>query len=70
MLKRLTIPVLCLLMVTGLLFVGCSAQPSVAPEKELEEQKPAVGQHVIAGLGRDPGEMYGYGAHPPLTRIL
>lgn len=70
MLKRLTIPVLCLLMVTGLLFVGCATQPAVAPEKELEEQKPAVGQHVIAGLGRDPGEMYGYGAHPPLTRIL
>ncbi|HHT47432.1 MAG TPA: hypothetical protein GX004_09160, partial [Firmicutes bacterium] len=70
MLKRLTIPVLCLLMVTGLLFAGCATQPAVAPEEELEEQEPIVGGQVIAGLGRDPGEMYGYGAHPPLTRIL
>jgi len=29
-----------------------------------------VPQIVTAGLGRDPGVMYGYGAHPPLTRVL
>jgi len=29
-----------------------------------------VQQEVVAGLGRDPGVAYGYGAHPPLTRIL
>ena len=25
---------------------------------------------IIAGLGRDAGTQYGYGAHPPLTRVL
>lgn len=25
---------------------------------------------VVAGLGRDPGTAYNYGAHPPLTRVL
>ena len=35
-----------------------------------KESKVEVPQEVIAGLGRDPGVMYGYGAHPPLTRIL
>lgn len=27
-------------------------------------------EEVVAGLGRDPGVQYGYGAHPPLTRVL
>ncbi len=39
------------------------AQAAVQEEEE-------VIQEVIAGLGRDPGVQYGYGAHPPLTRVL
>lgn len=30
----------------------------------------ASSQSIVAGLGRDPGTAYDYGAHPPLTRVL
>lgn len=38
--------------------------------QEVEQEIEEVSQEVIAGLGRDAGTMYGYGAHPPLTRVL
>jgi len=39
-------------------------------EKSEEAAEEEVPQEVIAGLGRDPGTQYGYGAHPPLTKVL
>ncbi len=45
---------------------------TLAPACTLGEE-PAVDssrQEIVAGLGRDPGEQYGYGAHPSLTRVL
>lgn len=56
-----------LLMVIVLTMAG-----GCAPGQENRED-PGVDaplQEVVAGLGRDPGEQYGYGAHPPLTRVL
>ncbi len=35
-----------------------------------EESKEETSQEIVAGLGRDAGVQYGYGAHPPLTRVL
>ncbi|HAJ95455.1 MAG TPA: hypothetical protein DCP02_04385 [Actinobacteria bacterium] len=46
-----------------------NAEEEVLQEVEQEEVV-EVSQEVIAGLGRDPGTAYGYGAHPPLTRVL
>jgi peptide/nickel transport system substrate-binding protein len=53
------------------------AAPAEGGEEEIteeaEEQIPAeetADQEIIAGLGRDPGIQYGYGAHPPLTKVL
>lgn len=57
--KKLVVLSLCLLLYTGLLS-GCGAKP-------INEDIP---QLVVAGVGRDPGEAYGYGAHPSLTRVL
>jgi len=53
---------LVMLLALSLVVAGC---PATAEEVEVE-----VPQEVIAGLGRDPGVAYGYGAHPPLTRVL
>ena len=67
MYKKSIVVILCFLMFAGI-FAGCAA-----PQEEAETPsgpEPAVPQQVVAGLGRDPGEMYGYGAHPPLTRVL
>lgn len=73
MFKKFIATILCVLTFTAFLS-GCSAPqeetqmpPGTEPGPERETQVP---QQVVAGLGRDPGEMYGYGAHPPLTRIL
>ena len=65
---------------------GCrtNAGETITTEKELtilqtetaeDKSPPATDktqapQEIIAGLGRDPGVQYGYGAHPPLTRVL
>ena len=49
------------------------AEGEFSQEVEQEEAKQKaveVPQEVIAGLGRDAGKMYGYGAHPPLTSVL
>lgn len=40
------------------------------PETDDHIQTGAIAQELNAGLGRDPGIQYGYGAHPPLTRVL
>jgi hypothetical protein len=53
---------LVMLLALSLVVVGCPR-----PVEEVEVEVP---QEVIAGLGGDPGVMYGYGAHPPLTRAL
>ncbi|MBT9146719.1 MAG: Glutathione-binding protein GsiB [Syntrophomonadaceae bacterium] len=67
MLKRLTVLTLCFLMITAV-FTGCGRQAADTPQDVPKEL--AALQQVVAGLGRDPGEMYGYGAHPSLTRVL
>ena len=73
MFKRLTVITLCILMIAGV-FTGCGNQPAGTPKELSKEQDSpkelAALQQVVAGLGRDPGEIYGYGAHPPLTRVL
>jgi peptide/nickel transport system substrate-binding protein len=68
-LRRSVVLVLCFLLFMGVL-TGCSGQADVLDTQKdgLEEQ--GVVQEIVAGLGRDPGEMYNYGAHPPLTRVL
>jgi len=70
--------VLCVsLLMLAAVFSGCGAdEPAVEPpppdgEEDAQEAQPAdVPQLLTVGLGRDPGEQYGYGAHPPLTRVL
>lgn len=79
MLKKLVVLSFCLLLCAGLL-AGCGPKPAdvVIPpaagssqtQPEQKEEKAQIPQVVVAGLGRDPGEMYGYGAHPSLTRVL
>ena len=75
MLNKIIAFSLCLFFIIGLLS-GCTASPAgVEPpagedKTGQEEEKPAVQQVVVAGLGRDAGDQYGYGAHPPLTRVL
>lgn len=64
-LKSLAYFLLVVILVTAL--SGCTQQQEEDPQPEDDS---AVVQEIIAGLGRDPGEMYGYGAHPPLTRVL
>lgn len=59
--RKATILVMGILVCTML--AGC-------PVPQAEEADVEVPQEVIAGLGRDPGVMYGYGAHPSLTRVL
>jgi peptide/nickel transport system substrate-binding protein len=66
MFKKLIVVMLCFLVFAGI-FAGCAAPQEGA---ETPGPEPSVPQQVVAGLGRDPGEMYGYGAHPPLTRVL
>ncbi|MFW0861268.1 MAG: hypothetical protein AAGT88_04120 [Dethiobacter sp.] len=61
MLKRLTVLTLCFLMITAV-FTGCGRQAADTLQDVPKEL--AALQQVVAGLGRDPGEMYGYGAHP------
>lgn len=39
-----------------------ASTPTEAPAKE-------ISQELTAGLGRDPGKQYGYGAHPSLTGV-
>jgi peptide/nickel transport system substrate-binding protein len=49
------------------------AEEEASQEVEQEEavqEVIEVSQEVVVGLGRDAGTMYGYGAHPPLTRVL
>jgi len=53
------------------------AAPAEGGEEEITEEaagqspaEEAAAQEIIAGLGRDPGTQYGYGAHPPLTKVL
>ena len=70
--KKLVVLCLCLLLGTGLP-AGCGTKPAAVempPAAGSSEEKANIPQLVVAGLGRDPGEMYGYGAHPPLTRVL
>ncbi len=72
MLKKLIALCLCLLLLPGLLW-GCAAKPAdveTLPGEENTGQQPHVPQELVAGLGRDAGDQYGYGAHPPLTRVL
>ncbi len=81
MLRKFAVLSLCLLLllVPGL-FSGCGSKTAdleAPPPAESGTGQPGeaappkdVPQVVVAGLGRDPGEMYGYGAHPPLTRVL
>ncbi|MCL0037085.1 ABC transporter substrate-binding protein [Dehalococcoidia bacterium] len=58
--KAMTLALVGILVLTTIMLAGCPA-----PQAEV-----GVPQEVVAGLGRDPGVMYGYGAHPPLTRVL
>lgn len=75
MLKKLITFCLCMLLLPGFLW-GCTAKPAdvETPPSEgktgQETQKLHVPQELVAGLGRDAGDQYGYGAHPPLTRVL
>ncbi|MCL0064979.1 ABC transporter substrate-binding protein [Dehalococcoidia bacterium] len=58
--KAMTLALVGILVLTTIMLAGCPA-----PQAEV-----GVPQEVVAGLGRDPGVAYGYGAHPPLTRVL
>ena len=70
--KKIISLIICILLLCSML-AGCGAQQA---DKQLTDKgeeavtQVEVPQEVIAGLGRDPGTAYGYGAHPPLTRIL
>ncbi|MCL0092264.1 ABC transporter substrate-binding protein [Dehalococcoidia bacterium] len=58
--KAMTLALVGILVLTTIMLAGCPP-----PQAEV-----GVPQEVVAGLGRDPGVAYGYGAHPPLTRVL
>lgn len=62
MFKKATMLVVGVLLLSTML-LGC-------PVPQAGEVDVEVLQEVVAGLGRDPGVAYGYGAHPPLTRVL
>ncbi len=66
MVKKISLLAALLLFLSAIL-AGCAGQTDVGP---LSDQPKEAAQEVIAGLGRDPGVQYGYGAHPPLTRVL
>lgn len=55
-----------LLLVVLVLSMGCTPGEEAADDPVVEGPR----QVIVAGLGRDPGEQYGYGAHPSLTRVL
>jgi len=68
--KKLIVLLLCLAILSGFL-TGCAAQEGKQDVQQNQgDRRTEVVQEIVAGLGRDPGTMYGYGAHPPLTRVL